>query len=90
MITIVHGPKASGKTLNRDLIKAHVGADRIVDDFTFQQPLKDGDLALTFHHPSDNIHAIVGMGDVRLVSIESLKHLPGFTIADRNFFSRVA
>lgn len=47
MITIVHGPEASGKTKNAEILQKHYNAKRVVEEFPLGGKLEDGDLLLT-------------------------------------------
>jgi nicotinamide riboside kinase len=61
-IVIIHGPKASGKTTNAELLKRHYGCRRIVDEWGESgrfSKLRDGDLALTTMEPPFNVHGAI-------------------------------
>ncbi|ARS29051.1 hypothetical protein [Sphingomonas sp. KC8] len=75
MITVVHGPQASGKTRRAEALKAHFGCDNIVDGWTISDlvagwVLRPNSLVLTTEHPE----AIRGaLPHARLVAIEDAK-----------------
>lgn len=48
MTIIVHGPPGCGKTRNKERLRQHFGATRVVDEWDGKTPLRPGDLALTF------------------------------------------
>lgn len=81
MITIIHGPKACGKTRNAAKLAAHFGAARVVDDWG-GQPLQPGDLALT------NCIVSVPNGRVTVIDYRTACHeariMPGCACGNEN------
>ncbi len=46
MITVVHGPEASGKTRNAEALKEYYKCKRIIEEYPLGDKLEDGDLLL--------------------------------------------
>ncbi len=69
-IVIVHEPRASGKTLHGEQLRKYYGYDRIVDGWDGQEPLVDGDMALTNAEPPFNVPGakVVGIETAKLAS----------------------
>lgn len=76
MITVIHGPQASGKTHHSKAFKAHFDCDAVVDgwlhrrQFEFSGPTTENMLVLTTEHP-DVCRASFPMA--RIVGIEDAK-----------------
>lgn len=69
---IIYGPKASGKTSNRDALKKHFGCSLVVDDWCPREPLIKGALHLTNEY-SDRWprHARVFLIEEALASLQA-------------------
>lgn len=76
MITVIHGPQASGKTYHSKALKTHFNCDAIVDgwkfrrQFVFSGPTTENMLVLTTEHPDAIREALPG---ARIVAIEDAK-----------------
>ncbi|WHO37857.1 hypothetical protein PMI04_014950 [Sphingobium sp. AP49] len=80
MITIIHGPMASGKTFHKRAFAQLYGATHIVDCWDAMQheiPTEDNRLVLTYSHPDEIQRAIrldAPTVQVRVVDIKTARH----------------
>lgn len=80
MITIIHGPKGSGKTFHKLAFARKFACTHIVDDWlpTVHELPDDGRLVLTYHDEADIERAIRldrPTASVRIIDITTARHL---------------
>lgn len=82
MITIIHGPMASGKTFHKQAFAKHYGCSHVVDcwDPSLHEVPEDGRLVLTYAFPENIKRAIqkdAPPSQVRVVDIETARRAIG-------------
>lgn len=82
MITIIHGPNASGKTFHKAAFARKFGCTHIVDDWlpTVHEVPDDGRLVLTYHSEEEIKRAIRldrPSATIRIVDIKTARSLIG-------------